>query len=203
MNGMLVLVRHGESEWNARNVWTGLTDIPLTDKGRKEAQEAARLLSDIRFDMAFTSLLSRAQETLSLMRTALKQEDIPVYMDAALNERDYGVYTGKNKLQIKEELGDADFLKLRRGWDYPVKDGESLKQVYARVTPYFDSHILPELTAGKHVLVVAHGNSLRALIKKLDDISDEEIPMVELATGEAVVYEFDAKGTVIERSRRK
>lgn len=200
--GILVLVRHGESEWNAKNVWTGLTDIPLTQKGRDEAKAAAGLLRDIAFDVAFTSNLVRAQETLTIILDQLHESDISVTRDGALNERDYGVYTGKNKLEIKSQLGEEEFLKLRRGWNYPVPEGESLKQVYARVIPYYDQSIAPLVKRGKHMLVVAHGNSLRALIKKLDDVSDADIPMVELKTGEVVVYYINAKGSVASREKR-
>jgi len=197
MDGTLVLVRHGESEWNAKNVWTGLTDIGLTQKGRDEAAKAADAVKDISFDAAFTSPLSRAKETLKIMRN-----NVPVHESAALNERDYGIYTGKNKLEIKKELGDENFLKLRRGWDYPIPQGESLKQVYARVIPYYEKEILPLLIMGKKVLVVAHGNSLRALIKYLDTVSDEDISKVELATGEIVMYTIDPSGAVNSRDKR-
>lgn len=196
MNGILVLVRHGESEWNAKNVWTGLTDIGLTQKGRDEAAKARDALKDISFDAAFTSPLSRAKETLSIMRGDLKVTESP-----ALNERDYGIYTGKNKLEIKKELGEENFLKLRRGWDYPVPSGESLKQVYARVIPYYEQEILPLLKIGKNVLIVAHGNSLRALIKYLDHISDDDIAGVELATGEIVTYTIDPSGAVEQKEK--
>lgn len=200
--GTLVLVRHGESEWNAKNVWTGLTDIGLTEKGRSEARNAAKQLRDIPFDAAFTTPLSRAFETLSIILETLGRTNIPVTVNAALNERDYGIYTGKNKSEIKQELGAEEFLKLRRGWDYPVEGGESLKQVYARVVPYYQAIIAPLVTAGKHLLVVAHGNSLRALMKHLDAVSDEDIARVELKTGEIILYHIDASGQVISREKR-
>lgn len=196
MEGTLVLVRHGESEWNAKNVWTGLTDIGLTQKGRDEATKAGEALKDISFDVAFTSPLSRAKETLKIIRSNLFTKESP-----ALNERDYGIYTGKNKLEIKQALGEEEFLKLRRGWDYPIPNGESLKQVYARVVPYYENEILPLLKAGKNVLVSAHGNSLRALIKYLDNISDEDIANVELATGEIVVYKMSDTGVVVSKEK--
>ena len=202
-SGLLVLVRHGESLWNAKQVWTGLTDIGLSPRGEEEARNAAHALRDLSFDSAFTSNLRRAQETLRLMLETLGKTDVPITRDAALNERDYGVYTGKNKMEIKSELGDAEFLKLRRGWDYPVPHGESLKQVYARVVPYYVANVEPLVKAGKHVLVVAHGNSLRALIKKLDDINDADIANVELATGDIVVYHIDASGRIVSRELRK
>lgn len=202
MEGILVLVRHGESQWNAKNLWTGLTDIGLTDQGRAEAKAAGQALKDLAFDVAFTTPLSRAKETLTIMLHALGQSNIPVTENAALNERDYGIYTGKNKLEIKKQLGEEGFVKLRRGWDYPVPQGESLKQVYARVVPYYEKEIVPLLKAGKHVLVSAHGNSLRALIKYLDHVSDKDISNVELATGEIIVYRFDESGRVLARKKR-
>lgn len=203
MEGILVLVRHGESEWNAKNVWTGLTDIGLTQKGRDEAVRAGRALKDISFDAAFTSPLSRARETLTIMLTTLGQTKVPVQESPALNERDYGVYTGKNKLEIKKELGDEEFLKLRRGWDYLIAQGESLKEVYARVVPYYEESMLPFFRESKKILIVAHGNSLRALIKYLDHVSDEDIAGVELATGEIVVYKVNPEGDVISKEKRQ
>ncbi|OGG30622.1 hypothetical protein A3A63_02755 [Candidatus Gottesmanbacteria bacterium RIFCSPLOWO2_01_FULL_46_9] len=202
MEGILVLVRHGESEWNARNIWTGLTDIRLTQKGKDEAVAVASLLGDIAFDRAFTSELSRAYDSLRIMLRELHIPDLSVTKNSALNERDYGVYTGKNKAEIRRSLGDEEFLRLRRGWDYPIPKGESLKQVYARVIPYFDSTILPLLCRGLHVVVVAHGNSLRALIKKLDTVSDTDISSVELNTGEIVIFRVDATGAVVSRESR-
>ena len=199
---ILVLVRHGESEWNAKNVWTGLTDIGLTDKGRDEATKAGGALKDLSFDVAFTSPLSRAKETLQIMLRTL-QQSLRIIEHAALNERDYGIYTGKNKFEIERELGEAEFKQLRRGWDYPIPEGESLKDVYARVVPYYEKEILPFLKAGKRVLVSAHGNSLRALIKYLDKISDEDISNVELATGEIVLYRIDSSGRVLSHEKRK
>ncbi len=199
---ILALVRHGESEWNAKNVWTGLVDVGLTEKGKEEAKSAARLLLDVSFDVGFTSRLKRATESLRIIVEELHVSNIPIFDDPALNERNYGVYTGKNKLEIKAQLGDAEFLKLRRGWDYPIQNGESLKQVYDRVIPYYEKTILPKLIEGKNVLVVAHGNSLRALMKNIEHISDTDIPFVELATGEIVLYYVDQSGTLVRREKR-
>lgn len=202
MEATLVLIRHGESEWNARNVWTGLTDIGLSDKGRKEASASALQLRDIPFSVAFTSGLKRAAETLSIILTSLGKSETPVTHATPLNERDYGIYTGKNKLEIKEQMGEVEFLKLRRGWDYPIPEGESLKKVYERVVPYFETHIKPLLEKGISVLVVAHGNSLRALMKYIEHISDEHISDVELATGEIVMYRIDASGALVAKEKR-
>jgi 2,3-bisphosphoglycerate-dependent phosphoglycerate mutase len=197
----LVLVRHGESEWNAKGVWTGWTDIPLTEKGREEAKKAASLLSDIHFDYTYTSKLVRASETLELMKKELHLS-VATIANFALNERDYGQFTGKNKWEIKKEIGDEAFQSLRRGWNSEVKGGETLKVVYDRVVPYFLSEVLPLLKKGKNVLVVAHGNSIRALVKYLESIPDEKIAEIEFKTGEIMLYEFDESGTVIHKERR-
>lgn len=199
----LVLVRHGESEWNAKGLWTGLTDIGLSEKGREESRQAVQALKEINFQIAFTSVLKRAKETLDEIKTQLVNKDFPIIENAALNERDYGDYTGKNKWQVKEQLGEEEFLKLRRSWDYPVPNGESLKDVYARAVPYYKEYILPELQKGKNVLVSAHGNSLRALVKFLDNIPDEEIANLEIATGEIYIYQMDKKGKIASKQTLK
>lgn len=198
----LVLVRHGQSEWNAKGLWTGLIDIALSDDGHREAREAAKQLHDINFDVAYTSKLKRAQQTLQDILTELSEENITVYKDSALNERDYGIYTGKNKWEIKKNLGEEKFLQIRRSWDHPIAEGESLKDVYARVVPYYKKHILKDLENGKNVLVAAHGNSLRALIKYLENITDIDIPKLDIATGEIYVYEINTEGKVIKKEIR-
>jgi len=203
MNAYLALIRHGESQWNAKGVWTGLTDVGLTAKGKQEAKAAAQLLTDMVFDVAVSSPLTRARDTRTIMLEALGQKDIETAESPALNERDYGIYTGKNKWEIQKELGDEAFLKLRRGWDYPIPQGESLKMVYERVVPYYKETLLPLLKAGKNILVSAHGNSLRALIKYLDGVSDADISHIELATGEIVLYEVSQEGHVVKRERRR
>lgn len=202
MNGTLILVRHGESLWNARNVWTGLTDIELSDRGKQEAVQAAKQISNNNISRAFTSELSRAAQTLSIILDTLGYSHVPVTKNAALNERDYGIYTGKNKTEVKQELGESGYIALRRGWDTPVPQGENLKQVYERVVPYYEQVILPFLIAGECVLVVAHGNSLRALIKFLDNISDTDIEKVELKTGELMLYEVGVNGHVNSRQKK-
>lgn len=197
----LVLVRHGESEWNAKGLWTGLTDIGLTEKGRQEARQAAEAVKNIIFQEAFNSVLLRARQTLEEMEKVLGVK-LPVTENAALNERDYGDYTAKNKWEVKKQLGDEEFLKLRRSWDYPVPNGESLKQVYERAVPYYKDHILPELIKGKNVLVSAHGNSLRALVKYLDNIPDDKIAELEIPTGQVLVYQVDQSGKVTSKEIR-
>ena len=198
----LVLVRHGESEWNAKGLWTGWTDISLSPKGREEARQAGELLKDINFDLAYTSALKRAKETLFEIQKVTGQVDLPTTEDKALNERDYGDLTGKNKWEVKAEVGEEEFQKLRRSWDYPPPNGESLKMVYERVIPYYEHEILPNLRLDKNIIIAAHGNSLRALIKYLDNISDEEIPNLELATGGIYVYQIDNEGKVTSKELR-
>jgi 2,3-bisphosphoglycerate-dependent phosphoglycerate mutase len=198
----LVLVRHGESEWNTLGLWTGWRDIPLTESGHAEARRAAEALDGIKLDVGYTSKLKRARQTLDDITSALGIPDLPVVEDAALNERDYGDLTAKNKWQVQKEYGDEQFLKWRRSWDYPVPGGETLKDVYARVAPYYDQHILPELKAGRNVIVAAHGNSLRALVKHLENIPDAEIPGLEIGTGEVYVYEVDPSGKITSKTIR-
>lgn len=201
MNGTLVLVRHGESLWNAKDLWTGWTDISLSEKGKKEAVMAAHLLKDTVFDYAFSSKLSRAKETLRIILDVLQQAP-PITENSALNERNYGVYTGKNKFEIKKQIGEEAFLRVRRGWDYPIPGGESLKQIYERVIPYYEKEIAPLVKSGKHVLVASHGNTIRALIKHIEHVSDEDIVRVELVTGEFVIFKMDSSGVVISKEKR-
>ncbi len=193
----LVLVRHGESTWNAIGAWTGLTDISLDEKGRKLARKDGEALKNITFQIAFTSKLRRAQQSLDEIKKALGE--IPTIEDSAINERDYGDLTGKNKLEVEKRYGEEQYLKWRRSWDDPVPNGETLKDVYGRVVPFYQNSILPEIKQGKNVLVVAHGNSLRALIKYLENISDEDIPNLELATGEIYIYEMDKTSKILNK----
>jgi 2,3-bisphosphoglycerate-dependent phosphoglycerate mutase len=191
----LVLVRHGESEWNAKGLWTGWTDVSLTEKGKEEARHAGEALNGIQFDAAYTSKLVRAQQTLDEIKKTLEQ-DIPTIESSALNERNYGVYTAKNKWEVEKEVGEKRFLEIRRGWDVDIPEGESLKQVFERVVPYYKVTILPRLEKNENILIAAHGNSLRALIKYLENIPDDKIGGLELATGEGYVYEIDSTGKV-------
>ncbi len=199
----LVLVRHTQSTWNDINAWTGLTDISLSKKGRADTKRVGELLQGIHFDITYTSCLRRARETLTEIKLAIGRGDLPVIEDAALNERDYGDLTGKNKLEMEKEYGEEQYLKWRRSWDYPVPHGESLKDVYKRVMPYYKEKILPQLQNGKNVLVVAHGNSLRALIKFLENISEEEIPHLELAFGEVYIYQVNSEGKILSKDIKR
>ncbi len=198
----LVLIRHGESLWNAQGKWQGWQDIALSDKGRIEAKTAASVLLDIKFDIAFTSDLVRATESLEIIKRELNYLDLPSWAYAEFKERNYGIYTGKVKWEIKEMLGEDEFIKLRRGWDVPIPQGESLKDVYQRVIPKFQESILPQIKKGLNILFVAHGNSNRALMKYLEDISDELISGVEIATGEVLIYKLDKKSKVISKEKR-
>src|SRR5688572_12199424 len=187
----LVLVRHGQSEWNVLGQWTGLTDVQLTAEGRKEARRAAKTLEDIDLHKAYTSKLQRAKHTLDEIVQHLQREDLERTEHEELNERDYGDLTGKNKWQVKEEHGEEKFMQWRRSWDYPVPGGETLKDVSGRVVPFYEQRVLADLKAGKNVIVAAHGNSLRSLMKHLEDIADENAHEVEIMTGEVLVYEID------------
>lgn len=197
----LVLVRHGKSEWNEKGLWTGWRDIPLAPKGVEEAKTTGEQLKDIHFDYAYTSALMRAQQTLSEILRVINQTP-PITNDKALNERDYGDYTEKNKWDIQKELGEEEFQRIRRSWDYPPPNGESLKMVYERVIPYFESEILPHLKSGENIIIAAHGNSLRALVKYLENISEDEIATLEIGTGEAYVYDIDTEGKVTNKEIR-
>lgn len=198
----LVLVRHGQSEWNALGLWTGQEDVALTERGKEEARKAAEHLRDIELHKAHTSKLSRAQQTLHEIKQALGHTEVPTEHHAALDERHYGDYQAKNKWDIKESIGDEEFTKLRRNWDHPVPNGETLKDVHARVLPYYEEHILHDLKAGRNVIVAAHGNSLRALMKHLDQVADDKVHELEIGTGEVVVYEIDDDGSVTSKHIR-
>lgn len=197
----LVLVRHGQSEWNAKGLWTGWTDVNLSEDGREEARKAGEVLKDVHPDFAYTSDLKRAQQTLEEIQNVIGTNLTPT-ANKALNERDYGDFTGKNKWEVKEQVGEEEFQRIRRSWDYPPANGESLKMVYERVLPYYQSEIEPKLKENKNIIIAAHGNSLRALIKHLENISDEEIPTLELATGGVYVYEVGSDGKVTSKEIR-
>ncbi len=201
MTNRLVLVRHGESEWNRKNIFTGVRNPDLTDKGVIEAVWAGRVLKaeGLRFDIAFTSKLKRAQHTLDIMLGEIGGDVPEVIEDIALNERDYGELSGLNKDQARERWGEEQVLTWRRSFDIPPPGGESLKDTAARVQPYYLNTIWPHVAAGKNVIVVAHGNSLRSLIMKLDCLSPDEVMQVEIATGVPLIYRLNADGTVAEK----
>ncbi len=198
----LVLVRHGQSEWNALGLWTGWEDVGLTEQGKNEARQAAEHLRDITLHKAHTSKLIRAQQTLQEIKEALEHIDLETVEHEALNERHYGDYTGKNKWEVQKAIGEKDFQKLRRNWDHPVPGGETLKDVHARALPYYEEHILGDLKAGKNIIVAGHGNTLRAIMKHLDNVADDQVHEIEIGTGEVVVYEISEDGTVISKNIR-
>ncbi len=194
----LVLLRHGESQWNRENRFTGWVDVPLSPKGEEEARQAGEKLkaAGIRFDLAFTSVLQRAIRTLEITLDVLGQSDIPVEKDQALNERHYGDLQGLNKAETAKRFGDDQVHIWRRSYDVAPPGGESLKDTAARTLPYFAAKILPAVKAGKTVLVAAHGNSLRAVVMHLDRLSREEVLELNLGTGVPILYEIDVEGRV-------
>ena len=195
---LLVLVRHGQSEWNLKNLFTGWKDPGLTELGVKEAVAAGRKLKEqgLSFDLAFTSALTRAQHTLDLALKEMGQSGIPVTRHLALNERDYGDLSGLNKDDAREKWGEEQVLVWRRSYDVPPPGGESLKDTLARTLPYYVQEILPCVLRGQRTLVAAHGNSLRALIMVLEKLTPEQILKRELGTGAPVVYRLNADATV-------
>lgn len=200
--GKLILARHHESEWNKLGKWTGNRDRHLTEYGFEKSNDMGLLIKDLHVDCAFASMQVRSIETLSCMLNVCERYEVPTEHSAALNERDYGEYTGKNKWEMEQLLGEETFRELRRGWSYPIPGGESLKMVYDRAVPFFIEHILPKVKEGKNVLVVAHGNSLRTIIKYIERISDEGIADVEVPFGGVTVYDLDMDGHLIHKDTR-
>ncbi|MEP4029883.1 2,3-bisphosphoglycerate-dependent phosphoglycerate mutase [Roseibium polysiphoniae] len=199
MERLLVLVRHGQSEWNLKNLFTGWKDPDLTEQGVAEAKNAGVQLHDMKlqFDIAYTSVLQRAQKTLNLILEELGQQGLETIKDQALNERDYGDITGMNKDEARQQFGEEQVHIWRRSFDIPPPGGESLKMTAERVLPYYRTEILPQVLSGKRTIVAAHGNSLRALIMELEGLSPEEILKRELGTGAPVIYRLDEDGKVI------
>jgi len=198
MDRLLVLVRHGQSEWNLKNLFTGWKDVDLTEAGVAEARAAGRKLKaqGLVFDVAYTSALKRAQRTLDLILEEMGQAGIPIVRDQALNERDYGDLVGLNKDDARKKWGEEQVLIWRRSYDVPPPGGESLKDTVARALPYFVQEILPRVLRGDRVLISAHGNSLRALIMVLERLTPEAILKRELGTGVPIVYRLNADSTV-------
>jgi 2,3-bisphosphoglycerate-dependent phosphoglycerate mutase len=203
MPGKLIIARHHESEWNKLGLWTGRHDAHLTEYGFKKSEDMGLIVQDLRIDQAFASMEVRSIETLSCILNVCKLEKVPTEHSAALNERDYGDYTGKNKWELEKALGEEKFTHLRRGWDSPVPNGETLKMVYERVTPFFLEKILPKVNEGKNVLVVGHGNSLRTLIKYIEEVSDEDIADVEMPFGAIIIYDLTPSGHIINKEIRE
>jgi len=195
---LLVLVRHGQSDWNLKNLFTGWKDPDLSPKGVEEAKAAGQRLKakGLSFDIAFTSALVRAQHTLALTLAELGQSGLSTTRDQALNERDYGDLSGLNKDEARVRWGEEQVHIWRRSYDVPPPAGESLKDTVARVLPYYCQHILPAVLGGQRVLVAAHGNSLRALVMVLDKLTPATIPSMELETGVPLVYRLKPDSTV-------
>ena len=192
----LILLRHGESQWNLENRFTGWVDVPLSPRGEAEARAAGEKLRGRRIDKLYTSVLVRATETARLALETAGIGPLPTERDAALNERMYGDITGMNKDEARQRFGAEQVKVWRRSYDVAPPGGESLADTAARVLPYWESHILPDLKAGKNVLVVAHGNSLRALVMHLDGLTREQVVALEIPTGVPLLYEITAAGQV-------
>jgi 2,3-bisphosphoglycerate-dependent phosphoglycerate mutase len=193
----LVLLRHGESQWNLENRFTGWVDVPLSSKGEQEAREAGQKLKAFRFDRAYTSVLKRAIDTLQIVLEVIGQTGIPIEKDQALNERLYGDLQGLNKAETAQKYGEQQVKIWRRSYDTRPPGGESLKDTAERVLPYYEKHIRPQVLAGKTILVSAHGNSLRALVMHLDRLTREEVLELNIPTGVPLLYEFDKAGNVL------
>ncbi len=204
----LILLRHGESQWNLENRFTGWTDVPLSPKGEQEAKEAGEKLKNYKFDLAYTSVLKRAIDTLNIVLKIIGQEKLPIQYDKALNERHYGALQGLNKAETATKYGDDQVKLWRRSYDVaPPKEktqlnpdgiSESLKDTAARTLPYFESKILPDIKAGKNVLVAAHGNSLRSIVMKLDSLTKEQVVELNIPTGVPLLYVYDRNGSIKE-----
>lgn len=202
MVGKLIVARHHESVWNKRGLWTGEVDIGLTTYGFEMSKKMGKLINDLTVDQAFASTQVRSMQTLFCMEEG-KWTDVPVIRNSALNERDYGIYTGKNKMEMLKILGEEEFNKLRRAWDYPVPEGETLKMVYERIVPFYLSTMLPILKEGKNALMVAHGNSIRALMKYIEKLTNEDMMNVEMLFGAVVIYDLNEEGYMIDKEVRE
>ena len=195
----LVLVRHGQSQWNLENKFTGWVDVDLTPKGESEAKTAGQKLKGFTFDKAYTSDLKRAQRTLQIILEEIGQTGIPIEKDKALNERHYGDLQGLDKAETAKKYGDKQVHIWRRSYDIAPPNGESLKDTAARTLPYFNAKILPELKRGKNIIVAAHGNSLRSIVMDLENLTKEQVLELNLDTGVPIFYETDSKGNVIRK----
>ena len=201
--GTLIVARHHESEWNKSGQWTGIRDRHLTEYGFQKSTEMGSLIKDIHIDAAFASMQVRTIETLSCILESLDLCHVPTVHSSSLNERDYGDYTGKNKWDMQELIGKDQWDHIRRDWDCPVPNGETLKMVYARVVPFFMEHILPLLREDKNVLLVSHGNAIRALMKYIENISDEKVSELEMLFGGMLLYQLDNDGHMVSKEVRQ
>ncbi len=197
--GTLVLIRHGQSQWNLENKFTGWEDVPLTDLGRDEARRSGRLLRDTSFDQAFTSNLKRAADTLDIVLEENRHTPVPIESDEALNERHYGDLQGLNKAETAEKFGAEQVHIWRRSYDVPPPGGESLADTAARTLPYFEAKIVPLVKEGKAILVVAHGNSLRSIVMDLEQLNREQVMELNIPTGVPIVYALDDQMKVLSK----
>ena len=195
----LVLIRHGQSIWNLENRFTGWVDVPLSEQGIQEARNAAKKLGSIEFHITYTSVLTRAQQTLALIQET-QGWTLPIIRDQALNERHYGDLQGLNKDECRRQYGDDQVKIWRRSYDVPPPNGESLKDTAARTVPFFERCIMGDIRQGKNVLVAAHGNSNRSIVMKLDNLTSEQVVELELATGVPLLYEIGEDGKVLEKT---
>ena len=195
----LILLRHGESQWNLENRFTGWVDVPLSPKGEQEARRAGELLKDYPIDVLYTSVLQRAMNTAKIALEVRGKGDVPTFRDQALNERMYGDLQGLNKAETAKQYGEEQVHIWRRSYDVPPPNGESLKDTAARTIPYFEKEIMPQVEAGKNVLVAAHGNSLRSIVMFLDNMTKEQVLELNIPTGVPLVYEFDDAGKIVSK----
>jgi 2,3-bisphosphoglycerate-dependent phosphoglycerate mutase len=202
-SGQLIILRHGESKWNAKGVWTGTTNVDLTPKGNHEAVLMGQQCRGLDIDVAFVSQQVRTLETLQgVLKGMGHHPHVPYHISPAINERDYGIYTGKNKWHIEQEVGEGRFNDIRRGWNVPIPHGETLKEVYERTVPFYLHTIVPLLLAGKNVMVVAHGNSIRSLMKYIESISDTKVQDLEMIFGTILIYRVDDNGRMKHKDVR-
>jgi 2,3-bisphosphoglycerate-dependent phosphoglycerate mutase len=201
--GKFIVVRHHESDWNHKGVWTGVRDRHLTEYGFTKSEEMGLLIKEFKIDHAFASMQVRSIETLSSMLETMEQYHVPTEHSSSLNERDYGDYTGKDKWEMEKVLGEDGWNAVRREWNCPVPNGETLQMVYARAVPFFIETVLPHLKKGENVLMASHGNAIRALMKYIENIPDDEVKHIEMLFGQVVVYELDGKGHIISKDIRK
>ena len=201
--GQLLIARHTESEWNAEGKWSGTRDVHLDEKGFKEAAKLGLLLPKIEIAQAYASQQIRTLETLSGMLDASQNFEVPIERVASINERDYGDFTGKNKWEVKELIGEEAFEHLRRGWNYPVPNGETLKDVYNRTLPFYLETVVPQLKQGKNILIVAHGNSIRSLMHYIENIAEDQMEHVEMLFGTLLHYQVDQEGKMVSKEEYK
>lgn len=200
MQGTLIITRHHETDWNKLGQWQGRTDRHVTEYGIAQSILMGELLKKQSVSVGYVSTLSRTHETMHALLKGAGKHDVKINIASQLDERDYGDYTGKNKWEMQKLLGDDAFLRLRRGWNEPVPNGETLRDVYERVVPFYLSDIVPHLQRGETILIVAHGNSLRALTKYIENLSDDAVSAVEFTFGEIITYAVDEAGRILTKS---